>query len=146
MLDHNSPGKLHSQLFPVCLLPVKRDTVHILLVHHVSNCGWRCETMLQQRAWGFRPNDYRSTVFFTFRTAQDLLDILDPFHFRGDDPQLFTDNLFPDDCHRGVAVGTVPVLVRHLRSSTCCQWKRRRRCYQCCPRGTGRFYAEVQSR
>ena len=60
--------------------------------------------MLQQRAWCFSSNDNGSAVFLAFRTAKDFLDILDPFHFCGGNPQLLTDNLFPDDFHRGIAV------------------------------------------
>ena len=88
-------GELYSQLFPIRLLTVKRDAVHIFLIHHVSNRGRRCEAVLEQGAWCFSPDDNGSTVFFTFRTAKDFLDILDPFHFCRDDPQFFTDNLFP---------------------------------------------------
>ena len=106
------PGKLHSKLFPVRLLAVKRDAVHIFLVHHVSNRGRRCQAVLEQGAWCFSPNDNGSAVFFTFRAAKNFLDILDPFHFCRDDPQFFTDYLFPDDFHRSIAVGTVSVLIR----------------------------------
>ena len=59
-------GELHSQLFPVRLLAVKRDAVHIFLVHHVGNRGRRCEAVLQQRTWCFSTNDNRSAVFLTF--------------------------------------------------------------------------------
>ena len=72
--------------------------------------------MLQQRAWCFSANDNGSTVLLAFRTAKDFLDILDPFHFCRGDSQFLTDNLFPDDFHRSIAVGAVPVLVRH------CTW------------------------
>ena len=107
------PGELHSQLFPVRLLAVKRDAVHIFLVHHVSNRGRRCEAVLQQRAWCFSPNDNGSAVFLAFRTAKDFLDILDPFHFCRDDPQFFPYDLFPDDFHESITVGTVSVLIRY---------------------------------
>ena len=76
-------GELHAKLFPVRLLAVKRDAVHIFLVHHVSNCGRRCETVLQQWAWCFSPNDNRSAVFLTFRTAKHFLDILGRSTFAG---------------------------------------------------------------
>ena len=72
--------------------------------------------MLQQRAWCFSSNDNGSAVFLAFWTAKDFLDILDPFHFCRGNPQFLTDNLFPDDFHRSIAVGAVPVLVRH------CTW------------------------
>ena len=106
-------GELYSQLFPVRLLAVKRDAVPIFLIHYVSNRGRRCQAVLQQRAWCFSPNDNRSAVFLTFRTAKHFLDILDPFHFCRDDPQFFPHDLFPDNLHRSIAVGAVPVLIRH---------------------------------
>ena len=96
---------------PVCLLAVKRDVVHIFLVHHVSNRGRGCEAVPEQEAWCFSPDDNGSAVFLAFRTAKDFLDIPDSFCFCRDDPQFFTDNLFLDDFHRGVAVRTVPVLI-----------------------------------
>ena len=69
--------------------------------------------MLQQWAWCFSPNDNGSTVFLTFRTAKYFLDVLEPFHFRGDDPQFFPHDLFPDDLHRSIAVGAVSFLFWH---------------------------------
>ena len=89
------PGKLHSQSFPVRLLPVKWGAIYILLIHHISNRGWRCKAVFEQVTWCFSPNDNGSAVFFAFRAAKNFLDILDPFHFRRDDPQIFTDNFFP---------------------------------------------------
>ena len=106
-------GEFHSQLFPIRLLAVKRNAVHIFLVHHISNRGRRCEAVFQQRAWCFSPDNNGSAVLLAFWTAKHFLDILDPFHFCRDDPQFFPYNLFPDDLHRRVAVGAVPVLIRH---------------------------------
>ena len=54
------------------LLAVKRDAVHIFLIHHVSNRGRRCKAVLQQRAWCFSSNDNGSAVFLAFRTAKDF--------------------------------------------------------------------------
>ena len=51
-------------------LAVKRDAVHIFLVHHVSNRGRGCETVPEQGAWCFSPNDNENAVFFTSRTAK----------------------------------------------------------------------------
>ena len=104
---------LYAQLFPVCLLTAERDTVHILLVHHIGDSGWRSKAVLEQGTRCFGSNDNRSAVFLTFRAAKDFLDILDPFHFCRDDPQFFTDDFFTDDFHRGIAVWAVPILIRH---------------------------------
>ena len=100
-------GEFHSQLFPIRLLAVKRNAVHIFLVHHISNRGRRYEAALQQRTWCFSPNDNGNIDFSVFRSAKHFLDILNPFYFCRDDPQFFTDNLFPDDFHRSITLGAV---------------------------------------
>ena len=107
------PPQLYAQLLPVCLLPVKRDAVHIFLIHHVSNCGRGGKAVLQQRAGCFGLNDNGSSVFFTFRASEHFLDILDPFHPCAGDPQLFPHHLFPDHFHRGIAVRAVSVFHWH---------------------------------
>ena len=107
------PPQLYAHLLPVRLLPVKRDAVHIFLVHHVSSRGRGREAVLQQGAGCFGFNDNGSAVFLTFRAAEHFLDVLDPLHLCAGDPQFFPHHLFPDHFHRGIAVRTVPVSLRH---------------------------------
>ena len=88
------PPELYPHLFPVRFLTVKRDAVHIFPVHYIRDSRWGRKAVLQQRARCLRTNDNGSAVFFAFRAAKHFLYIPDPFHFRGDDPQLIPDDLF----------------------------------------------------
>lgn len=42
-------GKFHSQLLPILLLAVKRDVVHIFLVHYASDRKCRCKAVFKHQ-------------------------------------------------------------------------------------------------
>lgn len=47
-VDHGRSAKRDAKLLPVLFLAVKRETVHILLVHDIRNRTWRCKGMIHK--------------------------------------------------------------------------------------------------